>query len=110
MESQHGAAIIKRIQDTLGPEWLVKGFGFNEPFYFVKIELVEGKPEADPFMLTWEAAAEPGLAVGDGSVWGMGRVLGKYVDTEGPLDQVLAEVLETWRKRKDKKRGGLFSR
>lgn len=110
MESQQGAVIVKRIQDTLGAEWVASEIGFNEPFYFVTIELAGAQPEATPYMLTWDAADEPGLAVGNGFVLGFGSVLGKGTDADGPLDQVLAKVLETWRSRKDKKRWGLFSR
>lgn len=110
MEGQYGDQIAKRVQHALGLEWIVGEVHFNEPFFFVTPVAVGREPERDPLMIMWELADEAGAAMGSGTVFTMGSVMGKDVSGEAPLDEVLAKVVKTWESRKDKKRKGLFSR
>jgi|GEM_PF-3301133 len=110
MEGQYGDQIAKRVRSTLGPEWAVGDVQFNEPFFFVTPVAVGREPERDPLMIMWELGDEAGVAVGSGTVFTMGSVMGKDVSADAPLDEFLAKVVETWQSRKDKKRKGLLSR
>ena len=110
MEGQYGDQIAKRVQHALGSEWTVGDVLFNEPYFGVTPVPVGREPEREPLMILWRAEDEAGVAIGSGTVFTMGSVMGKDVSGDSSLDEVLAKAVKTWESRKDKKRRGLFSR